>query len=213
MNPPEGAFVQDVTHQPDPCLTRQPSILRFAVLALLFLTAIPGGVILLILLANRPYGIQFSSIVIDTAAVALYTFSRNRNNMQPFLLSCPVVRRQLPLLIRRHLRFLAALFVVQTTALKLRPNLPAHLTTPSRSDASLFSIILGGLCACLAIVQILSNRALLERAHLSAPAIKKRGFAPTGTESSTLPVAASTAVRTLLSTPVIQTTPSLKTGL
>jgi hypothetical protein len=170
MNPPEGAFVQDVTYQPDPCLTRQPSILRFAVLALLFLTAIPGGVILLILLANRTYGTQFSSIVIDTAAVALYTFSRNRNNMQPFLLSCPVVHRQLPLLIRRHLGFLAAVFIVQTTALELRPNLPAYLITPRRTDVSPFALILGGLCACLAIVQILSNRALLGRAHLSAQA-------------------------------------------
>jgi hypothetical protein len=34
--------------------------------------------------------------VIDTAAVALYTFSRNRNDLQPFLLFSPVVRRQLP---------------------------------------------------------------------------------------------------------------------
>jgi hypothetical protein len=146
---------------------------RFAVLALLFLTLIPGGVILLILLADRPYGIQFSSLVMDTAAVALYTFSRNRGrylpaDLQPFLLSCPVVRRQVPLLIRRHLGFLAGLFIVQTTALQLRPNLPAYLITPSSRFVSPFAYILGGLCACLALVQIVSNRSLLERAHLSA---------------------------------------------
>jgi hypothetical protein len=167
MNPREGALVQDVTCQPDPCLSQERSILRFAVLALLFLTMF-GTALLLILLKDRPYGIQLSSIVGYTAAVALYTFSRNRNNMQPFLLSCPVVRRQLPLLIRRHLGFLAALFIVQTTALKLRPNLPAHLITPSSSsDVSPFAIILGGLCVCFAIAQTLSNRSLLERAHLS----------------------------------------------
>jgi|SRR5581483_1718076 len=153
----------------DPCLTQGRSILRFVVLALLFLI-IWGGVIFLILFANRPYGIQVSSMVIYTAAVALYTFSRNRNNMQPFLLSCPVVHRQIPLLIRRHVGFLAALFIVQTIALKLRPNLPARLITPSRSDASLFAIILSGLCGSLAIVQVLSNRSLLQRAHLSAQA-------------------------------------------
>jgi hypothetical protein len=169
VNPHEGAFVQDATCQPDPCVTQGRSTLRFVVLAMLFLATCGTG-ILLILLEDRPYGIQLSSIVGYTAAVALYTFSRNRNNMQPFLLSCPIVRRQLPLLIRRHLGFLAALYVVQTIALKLRPNLPAHLITPSRSDASLFAIILGGLCACLAIVQVLSNRSLLERAHLSAQA-------------------------------------------
>jgi hypothetical protein len=91
MNPHEGAFVQDVNCQPDPCLTQERSILRFVVLALLFLIMF-GTVILLILLADRPYGIQLSSIVGYTAAVALYTFSRNYNNMQTvpaFLSRCP----------------------------------------------------------------------------------------------------------------------------
>jgi hypothetical protein len=169
MNLQEGAFVQDVTCQPDPCLTQKGSILRFTVLTLLFFTML-GGVVFLILFANRPYGIQVSSVVIDTAAVALYTFSRNRNNMQPFLLSCPVVRRQIPTLIRRHVGFLAALFLVQTTALKFRPNLPEHLITPRGTDPALFGVILGVLCGCLALVQILSNRSLLERAHLSTQA-------------------------------------------
>ncbi len=168
MNLQEGAF-QDVTCQPDPCLTQKGSVLRFAVLTLLFFTML-GGVVFLILFANRPYGIQISSTVIYTAAVALYTFSRNRNNMQPFLLSCPVVRRQIALLIRRHVGFLAAFFIVQTTALELRPNLPEYLITPRGTDASLFAVILGVLCGCLAVVQIFSNRSLLERAHLSAQA-------------------------------------------
>jgi len=169
MNLQEGAFVQDVTCQPDPCLTQKGSISRFTVLTLLFFTML-GGVVPLILFANRPYGIQVSSVVIYTAAVALYTFSRNRNNMQPFLLSCPAVRRQIPTLIRRHVGFLAALFLVQTTALESRPNLPEHLITPRGTDPSLFAVILGVLCGCLALVQIFSNRSLLERAHLSAQA-------------------------------------------
>ena len=167
MNSQEGAFVQGVTSQADLCLTQKGSILRFAVLTLLFFTML-GGVGLLILFANRPYGIQVSSIVIDTAAVTLYTFSRNRNNMQPFLLSCPIVRRQIPLLIRRHVAFLAALFIVQTIVLELRPKLPEYLFTPRSTDPSLFAVILGVLFGCLAVVQILSNRSLLERAHLSA---------------------------------------------
>jgi hypothetical protein len=169
MNPREGAFVQDATCQPDPCLTQPFSMLRFAVLALLFLTMFSTA-ILLILLEDRPYGIQLSSIVGYTAAVALYTFSRNRNNNQPFLLSCPVVRGQLPQLIRRHLGFLVALFIVQTTAIEFRSNLPAYLTTPRSTDPSVFAVILGVFCLCLAIVQTLTNRALLERAHLSAQA-------------------------------------------
>jgi hypothetical protein len=152
----------------DPCLTRQYiSFPRLTVFTLLFLTVIGGG-IFLALVEYRPYGIQLTSMLIYTAAVALYTFSRNRNGNQPFLLSCPVVRRELPRLIRRHLGFLAALFIAQTMALNFRPNLPAHWVTPSSRDASPFALILGVLCACLAIVQILTNRSLLDRAHNSA---------------------------------------------
>jgi len=165
----QDSFVQDVACQPDPCLTQKRSILRSVVLTLLFLTML-GTAILLILLQNRPYGIQLGSIVGYTAAVAFYTFSRNRNKMQPFLLSCPVVRSRLPLLIRRHLGFLVALFIVQTTALRLRPNLPAHLITPHGTNASLFAVTVGVLCGSLAIVHVLSNRSLLERAHHSAQA-------------------------------------------
>jgi hypothetical protein len=71
----------------------------------LFLT-VTGGGIFLALLDYRPYGIQLTSMLIYTAAVALYTFSRNRNDAQPFLLSCPVVRRQLPRLSADILAFL-----------------------------------------------------------------------------------------------------------
>jgi hypothetical protein len=152
----------------DPCLTRQHvSFPRLAVFTLLFLTVIGGG-ICLALLEYRPYGIQLTSMLIYTAAVALYTFSRNRNGAQPFLLSCPVVIRQIPLLIRRHVGFLAALFIVQTTALELRPKLPEYLITPHGTAPSLFAVSLGILFGCLAVVQILSNRSLLERVHLSA---------------------------------------------
>lgn len=169
MKHPQGELVEDFARQTDPCLLQGGSILRFTVLALLWFTML-GTIVLLILLPDQSYGIQLSSIVGYTAAVALYTFSRNRNNMQPFLLSCPVVHRQIPLLVRRHITFLAAFFILQTTALNVRQYLPDHLTAPRRSGASPFAMILGVLCGCLAIVQILSNRAFLERAHLSAQA-------------------------------------------
>jgi len=148
----------------DPCKGKPFSFRRFAVLTLLFF-GMWGGVALLILLESRPYGIQVSSMVIDTAAVALYTFSRNRGDNQPFLLSCPVVRRQLPRLIRRHLGFLAALFIFQSIALDLRPSLPAYWITPGSRDPSPFSVILGIVCAAIAIVQVFHNRSLLTSAH------------------------------------------------
>jgi hypothetical protein len=151
----------------DPCRTGQPfSILRFAVLTMLFLTMFTG-IVFLILLADKPYGIQLSSIVIYTAAVALYTFSANRGNLQPFMLSCPVVGRQLPRLIRRHLGFLAALLILQAIALEVRRHLPADWVINGRNPSA-FVVVQFVVCACLAIVQILGNRSLLERAHSSA---------------------------------------------
>jgi len=162
MNWQEGASVQGVTSQPDPCITQKGSILRFAVLTLLFVT-VPGGAVALALLEDRPFGIQFSSMVMYSAAVALYTFSRNRNGNQPFLLSCPAVRSQLPRLIRRHLGFLAVLFIVQTEALRLRTSLPTNWITPRGKDSSPFAISLGVFCLVLGIVQILTNRSLLDR--------------------------------------------------
>lgn len=151
----------------DPCLTQRLSLSRFAVLTVLFLTMCSTA-ILLVLLENRPYGIQFTSIVGYTAAVAFYTFSRNRNGNQPFLLSCPVVRGQVTRLIRRHLGFVAALFIAETIALKLRPNLPADWITSGTKDVSPFDILVGVLCLVFAIVQTLTNRSLLNRAHVSA---------------------------------------------
>jgi hypothetical protein len=151
----------------DPCLTQVLSMSRLAVLVALFLTMC-SSCVLLILLEDRPYGIQFSTLVGYTAAVAFYTFSHNRNGNQSFLLSCPVVRGQLARLIRRHLGFIAAIFIAQTTALRLRPSLPAAWIAPRSKDASPFAILLGLLCLVLAIVQTLTNRSLLDRAHNSA---------------------------------------------
>jgi hypothetical protein len=102
-----------------------------------------------------------------TTAVAFYTFS-HRNGNQSFLVSCPVVRGQLGRLIRRHFGFIAAIFIAQTTAFRLRPNLPASWITPGRKEASPFAILRGLLCLVLAIVQTLTNRSLLDRAHNSA---------------------------------------------
>ena len=157
---------QDAASLADPCLARSASILRRVVLVMLFLTMGSTG-IFLILLEDRPYGIQLSSIVGYTAAVAFYTSSRSNDN-QRFLLSCPVVRAHLPQLVRRHVAFLATLFIIQTKALELRPKLPGRWITPSSKDASPFVIVLGVLCLSLGSVQILTNRSLLGRAHLAA---------------------------------------------
>jgi len=155
---------QDRTLTQDTCLTQPASFYRRAVLTMLFIV-MWVGIVLFILLEDRPFGVQFSSVVINTAAVALYTFSRNRNSNQPFMLSCPIVREQLPRLIRRHLVFLTGLLIFQTAAFNVRPYLPAYWITPGSRDPSPFSFALWILCACITLAQVLSNRSLLESAH------------------------------------------------
>jgi hypothetical protein len=63
--------------------------------------------------------------------------------------------------------FLAVLFVLLTVALQLRPHLPASWLIASGGKRSLptLTIVLFILSACLALVQILTNRSLLDRVH------------------------------------------------
>lgn len=163
---PSGLQARRPTPPPDPCRIPQPlSGSRFAVLAGLFFTMIPGGVILLFLTADWPYGVQLASIIMYTAAVALYTFSSNKGQ-QPYLLSCPVVHNELSRLLKRHVGFLAALVLFLTAALQIRPHLSNWWITSSARDESPFVVMLFIFGGCLAVTQIISNRSLLERAHL-----------------------------------------------
>jgi hypothetical protein len=61
---------------------------RFMVMTLCFV-AMLGSMAVLVTLSGEQYGVQIVSIVIDTAAVILYTFSANKGGMQPFMFTCP----------------------------------------------------------------------------------------------------------------------------
>jgi hypothetical protein len=111
---------------------------RFLIFLPMFLTMIPGGVVLFICLGDKAYGIQFASTIAYTAATILYTFSANRG-MQRYLFSCPYVRSQLPRIAMWHLAFLAALFILITAALQIRPNLPQWWLTERVPEARLLS--------------------------------------------------------------------------
>lgn len=139
---------------------------RFALFTLLFLAMIPGSIVLFILLADRSYGIQLASLVGYTSAIVLYTFSRNRG-MPRYLFRCPYVRLVLPRLVLRHLGFLVALVILETEALRIRPRLPASWLVDSGRHGNMppFVTVLFILCICLAFIEVISNRALLHRAH------------------------------------------------
>jgi hypothetical protein len=170
-----GALLADL------CYARPTfSIARFVVFTLLFLTMIPGSVILFILLKNHHYGVQFASMIVYTSAVVLYTFSKYRGTQRRYLFRCPFVRLALPRLVHRHFGFLVALFALETEALRLQPRLPASWLVASEGRGGMPPFIVAQfiLYGCLALAQIISNRALLGRAHRESDLDHAKGIMP-----------------------------------
>ena len=142
---------------------------RFALFTSVFLAMVPGSIILFICLGNRPYGIQLASVAGYTAATILYTFSANRG-MQRYLFDCPYVRSQFGRLAIRHTCFLAALFLLETVALSIRQHLSSWWLVASGGHKSMppFITAMFILCGALLLVEIMTNRSLLNRAHTAA---------------------------------------------
>ena len=152
----------------DPCLAPISfSIERFVIFLPVFLSMTVGSVLLFMFLSDHPLGIQLVALVCYTSAIVLYTFSANRG-MPRYLFSCPIVRRELPRLAKRYVAFIAVLLFLLTVALRLRPQLPASWLFASGGYKSMppFTWALLLLSACLALAHILTNRSILNRAHL-----------------------------------------------
>lgn len=150
----------------DPCRAESTfSGPRFLAFALLFAVMIGGGGILLFALSDTSYGIQLGSAVSYTAAVMLYGFAKNRNGIQPYLFTCPVVVSQYPRLLKRHVGFLASLITFETIALRIKPYLPSWWITSSGRNDSPWVIAVALPCLILGIVEIIANRGILERTH------------------------------------------------
>jgi hypothetical protein len=163
----------------DPCRDVSLSNPRFIVLTTIFLCLIVGSLPLFLVLVSRPYGLQKASIITYTLFEVFFTFARTGGgisgpNVPPFKFTCPAVEPQIPRLLWRHLGFLLALFVLQTSMLAARPHLPAWWNTPDRKGATPFDAALYLLCFGLAWTQVRTNRSLLDRAH--------REFSEFGTE-------------------------------
>jgi len=148
----------------DLCRRGQPlSAARVLLMTLCFIIMFCGAVSLLFI--SDQLFLAIASVVTDTAAVILYTFSANKNGMRPFMFSCPVVRRALPQLVRRHLGFLTALVVLQFAAFRVRAYLPTWWTTADGTNWTPFTVVLVIGVGCLALMQVFSNRSLLDSAH------------------------------------------------
>jgi len=152
---------------PDPCrlpVTDMPR--RIAFMMLFFLILGPGGAFLFYWLVGKPNGFQWASMIVYSAAVPFLTFTRTRGLKRHYLFRCPFVRPQLPQLALRHAGFLAALFILETAAFQYQSRLPAFIINGNVGSMPTFDFILMVLCIALLLVQVLTNRKLLDRAHL-----------------------------------------------
>ncbi len=149
----------------DPCRTGGSSFLRLAVLASLFLGSTIGSLVLFITWMNsEPYRLQELSAVSYTLAVIWLTFAAHRDAPR-FRFSCPAVKSQLPSLLRRHIGFLLALFLLQTAALSIRLALPAWWSSQDSKGGTPFQAVLLLLCLGLGFVEVYTSRSILKRAH------------------------------------------------
>jgi hypothetical protein len=149
-----------------PCLCRdhKPSFIDRPLLSLPLIAIWFVSLVLLFPLARLQFGVQLGPLVPYTAFMVLGTFTAQRQE-QPYFFECPFVRRTLPRLVRRHIAFLAALVIAETILPEFTQVLPSSwrfLTTTQDGTFAVAPMILAG---CLALVQMFTNRSLLERAH------------------------------------------------
>ncbi|MDR5730211.1 MAG: hypothetical protein RB191_22595 [Terriglobia bacterium] len=162
-----GAMTRNEEWTTDPCSAENTfSGPRFLAFAFLFIAMLAGGSILFFLLGDTAYGNQLASVVSYTSAVLLYGFAKNRSGIRPYLFTCPVVMSQYPRLLNRHAAFLTVLVAFETVAFKIKPHLSAWWLTASGRNVPPFVMAVAVPCMILAIAEIVTNRALLERAHV-----------------------------------------------
>lgn len=128
------------------------------------LTIVPGSVFLFILFDDWPFGIQIASSILYTAAAFFFTFSGR--GLPRYLLGCPVVQHEWDRLTMRHVGFLVALFIIETTALGLRTRIPHWWLVAQGGHAPPFTDALFILCGSLLLTEVITNRSVLKRAHL-----------------------------------------------
>lgn len=159
-----GAMSDDEELETDPCRAEDTSSgPRTFAFVLMFFSMFGCGVF--VAFADSVYWILLASVVGYTAAVMLYGFARNRNGIQSFLFTCPVVVSQYPRLLKRHVLFLAILMGIATVAVRNKPIHSESQPTSHEKQESPYFFFVAIPVAVLALSEIFTNRAMLERAH------------------------------------------------
>jgi hypothetical protein len=148
----------------DPCRSGDTfSGPRFLAFALLFAGMFTGAIVAMF--SDSFYATLLASILGYTACVMLYGFARNKNGIQPYLFTCPVVMNQSSRLLKRHAIFLAVLIAFEIIAHGIKLHLSSWWLTASGRNMPPFLVVVFLPVAVLALTEIMTNRGVLERAH------------------------------------------------
>jgi hypothetical protein len=119
--------------------------------------------VLYIVLADEPFGIQVATIVAYTGFVFFSVFCDSRW-LKGYSLRQKAVRKEIPLLLAIHAVFLVVVFMVLTIALSLRPSLPASwLAERGKKHDSWFVDLLLLIGAVTITFQVFISRRILSR--------------------------------------------------
>ncbi len=137
--------------------------------------------VLLILLGDRPFGIQTVSVIAETEFVILLVFFDTKS-WRGYSLRNRTVQQELPHLLRIHGSFLALIFIALTVALSAEPHLPDTWFVESvvwyhnfvRHQASPFALVLILAGSITAVTEASILRRILSRA-LESPAVSSDG--------------------------------------
>jgi hypothetical protein len=154
-----------------PCVCRdhEPELVDRPMLFLPVIVVMFVSFGVLVVVARLPYGVQLGSLIPYTAFIFLVTFAAERGQ-QPYFLECPIVRETMASMVRRHCGFLVGLVGLETVGFYLATYMPAWWLTAKGRDASLLVSTIFALCLFLGFIQIVTNRALIKRAHLAKQA-------------------------------------------
>ena len=118
--------------------------------------------LLLILIGDKPYGIQITTLIGDTGFVFFLVFCDSRA-YKGYSLRLTAVRKKIPTLLAIHAAFLLFIFVALTAALSVRPHLSSSwLITTGKRD-SWFDVLLMVIGVTIYVSQTQISRKILSR--------------------------------------------------
>jgi hypothetical protein len=141
-----------------------------------YLTGAFGSLFLSIVLGDRPFGIQITTLIAYTYFAFWYVFFPTRGMLEKYSLRNKTVQQQIPLLLAIHCAFLIFIFLGQTVLFAMKPRLPSYWLTEhgsGRGRGTLYEFVLIASFTIVFFTQVLISRGILS--HSLKEALNKSG--------------------------------------